>query len=143
MTEDQSTPENQPEGIPGTPKPFTPPFAAHENTGFVTEQTLPNSTPVLIMGILSILSCCCYGIFGIVFGIIGLVLGNKDRALYLANPTAYKLSSYKNSSAGRVCSIIGLSLSLLYLLAIIAVIAIYGFAFLQNPQMMREILESR
>ena len=67
MTEEQSTPENQPEGTPGTPKPFTPPFAAYENPGFVTEQTLPNSTPVLIMGILSILSCCCYGIFGVVF----------------------------------------------------------------------------
>ena len=143
MTEEQSTPENQPESTPGAPKPFAPPFPAYENPGFATEQTLPNSTPVLIMGILSILSCCCYGVFGIVFGIIGLVLGNKDRALYLANPGAYKLSSYKNSSAGRVCSIVGLSLSILYLLAVIAVIAIYGFAFLQNPQMIKEILESR
>jgi hypothetical protein len=104
---------------------------------------LPNSTPVLIMGILSILSCCCYGIFGVVFGIIGLVLGNKDRALYLSNPGAYKLSSYKNSNAGRICSIIGLSLSVLYLLAVITFIAFYGIAFLQNPALMKEILENR
>ena len=42
---------------------------------------LPNATTVLVMGIISILGCCCYGIIGIVCGIIGLVLAKKDTAL--------------------------------------------------------------
>ncbi|RZK77692.1 MAG: DUF4190 domain-containing protein [Pedobacter sp.] len=102
---------------------------------------LPNSTPVLILGILAILSCCCYGVPGLILGIIGLVLGNKDLALYRSNPNAYTESSYKNSKAGRICSIIALVLSALYVLLMIAFIIFFGFAALQDPQHMKEILE--
>ena len=45
------------------------------------QQKLPNATAVLVLGILSIVTCCCYGIPGIVAGIIGLVLYKKDNAL--------------------------------------------------------------
>ncbi|RZK74612.1 MAG: DUF4190 domain-containing protein [Pedobacter sp.] len=105
------------------------------------QQALPNSTPVLVLGILSILSCCCYGVPGLILGIIGLVLGNKDRKLYNESPGYFTDSSYKNSKAGRICSIIALILSSLYVLLIIAVIVIFGFAALQDPEKMREMLE--
>ena len=41
-------------------------------------QKLPNATAVLILGIFSILICCCYGIFSIILGVVALVLANKD-----------------------------------------------------------------
>lgn len=83
---------------------------------------LPNSTAVLVLGILSIVSCLCYGFFGLIFSIISLVLAYKDNALYLANPQKYTLISYNNMKAGRVCAIIGLSLSSLFVMGIIVAV---------------------
>jgi hypothetical protein len=141
MSENQ-VPGQEPEFTP-TPKPTdfsqqVPPGAPYGQFGQIA---LPNSTPVLVLGILSILSCCCYGVPGLILGIIGLVLGNKDLALYKSNPNYYTESSYKNSKAGRVCSIVGIILSALYLLLIVAFIIFFGFAALQDPEHMREILE--
>lgn len=83
---------------------------------------LPNATASLVLGILSIVFCFTYGVIGVILGIIGLVLANKDRKLYLSNPGAYSADSYKNSNAGRTCSIIGLILSGLFFLFAIVVI---------------------
>jgi hypothetical protein len=83
---------------------------------------LPNATASLVLGILSIVFCVTYGTIGIILGIIGLVLANKDRKLYQSNPEAYSIDSYKNSNAGRTCSIIGLILSGVFLLFAIAII---------------------
>jgi ribose/xylose/arabinose/galactoside ABC-type transport system permease subunit len=82
---------------------------------------LPNATASLVLGILSIVFCVTYGTIGIILGIIGLVLANKDRKLYQSNPEAYSIDSYKNSNAGRTCSIIGLVLSGLFFLFAIAI----------------------
>ena len=49
-------------------------------------QKLPNATAVLILGILSIITCCCYGIFSVILGTIGIVLANKE---------VYKKGEYK------------------------------------------------
>jgi hypothetical protein len=54
---------------------------------------LPNASAVMIMGILSIVGCLCYGVLGIVFGIIALVLYKQDKALYNANPGMYSAQS--------------------------------------------------
>ncbi|NSW44883.1 MAG: hypothetical protein HPY79_03545 [Bacteroidales bacterium] len=67
------------------------------------------------MGIISIALCWCYGIVGITLGIISIVLANKSKKLYQADPNKYTLGSYKNLQAGYICAIIGLSLSALYL----------------------------
>ncbi|MES2133746.1 MAG: CCC motif membrane protein [Bacteroidota bacterium] len=83
------------------------------NTQF-GQSPVPNSTAVLVLGILSIVLCFCYGIIGIVLGIIAVVLGSKGIALYKANPNGYSLASYNNIKAGRICGIIGLILSVLY-----------------------------
>lgn len=84
-----------------------------------SQVALPNSTGVLVMGIISIATCWCYGVPGIVLGIISLSLGGKAKKLYEANSSLYTLSSFKNLKAGRTCAIIGLSLSALYLLFLI------------------------
>ena len=41
-------------------------------------QKLPNATAVLVLGILSILTCCCYGLFGLALAIIGMYLTHND-----------------------------------------------------------------
>lgn len=82
------------------------------------QQPLPNSTAVLVLGIISIVGSLCYGIPGLVCGIIALVLGSKGRRLYNEAPERYQLASYNNLNAGRICAIIG---------TILAVLAIIGF----------------
>ncbi|MBL0358851.1 MAG: DUF4190 domain-containing protein [Chitinophagaceae bacterium] len=89
------------------------------------QQNLPNATASLVLGIISIVATFCYGI-GIICGIIGLVLANKDKKLYLANPEMYTPSSYGTLNAGRVCSIIGVVLSALVIVAIILLIIFFG-----------------
>ena len=50
------------------------------------KQKLPNATAVLILGIASIITCCCYGVLGIITGVVALVLAKKDTQVYLENP---------------------------------------------------------
>lgn len=97
---------------------------------------LANATPVLVLGIISIVGCFCYGIVGIVCGIIALVLAKKDMALYRNNPTGYTQSSYNNLKAGRVCAIIGTSLSAVYLVIVIIYLILIGTAIFSNPSLM-------
>ena len=78
------------------------------------KQKLPNATAVLILGILSILTCCCWGIIGLALGIITLVLAKKDTALYLENPELYE--GYSNINTGKILAIIGIVLSSIYLI---------------------------
>ncbi len=103
------------------------------------QQNLPNATAVLVLGIISIVGCFCYGVVGIVCGIIALVLAKKDNRMYLVNPAMYRASSYSNLKAGRVCAIIGLILSAIYLLLCIVVIAMVGMAGLLNPSIWSQL----
>lgn len=96
-------------------------------------ESLPNATAVLVLGIVSIVGCFCYGIVGITCGIIALVLGKKDKARYAVNPGRYTPASYNNLKAGRVCAIVGLSLSAIYLVIIIFYIAIVGTIIFTHP----------
>lgn len=102
---------------------------SQQNNNFVMQQNLPNATAVLVLGILSIIGCCCYGVVGVILAIIALVLANKDLKLYNANPSQYKSISALNT--GKILSIIGLVLSIIYLLLIAYVVFIYGY---QNYQ---------
>ncbi|WP_118949636.1 CCC motif membrane protein [Taibaiella helva] len=96
-------------------------------------QELPNATAVLVLGIISIVGCFCYGIIGTICGIIALVLGSKAKKLYQSNPDLYTPSSYKNMNAGRICGIVGLSLSALYILFLIVCLIIYGASLSSMP----------
>ena len=99
-------------------------------------QKLPNATIVLVLGILSVLTICCYGIFSVIFGIIGIVLANKDAKLYAENPSIY--SNYNNVKIGKVLNITGLVLGAIFLIIIIATVAYLGEEGLM--QMQQEML---
>jgi hypothetical protein len=73
------------------------------------KRNLPNGTAVLVLGILSILTCCCYGVIGLTFGIIALVLAKKDLKLYQESPELYL--NYNNIKIGKILGIIGIVLS--------------------------------
>ena len=103
------------------------------------QQPLPNATATLVLGIVSILGCFCYGVVGLICGIIGIVLANKDMARYRANPAAWTSSSYNNLKAGRVCSIIGTILGSIGIVYFILVAS----AIFSNPDFMRTIMENR
>ncbi|MFC3560675.1 CCC motif membrane protein [Pedobacter jamesrossensis] len=154
MSEEQGHPsENQPIippnndnsafGPVNTPPLTPPPFQqAPGFNQFGGPQNLPNSTVALILGIISIPACCCYGL-GLIFGIIAWVLSAADIKKYNLNPANYSISSYKNTKAGKICGIIGAILSLLYLICIIGVIAMFGWAALKDPELMKELLREK
>lgn len=105
----------------------------------MNQQKLPNATAVLILGIASIVTCCCYGVLGIILGGIGLFLSKKDIQLYKQNPSMY--DNYGTLNAGKILCIIGIILSVIYIIYLIVVIATFGFEGLSNPQIMRERIE--
>ena len=94
---------------------------------------LPNSAAVLVLGIISIALCWCYGFVSLTCGIIALVLANKAIQVYKTNSNMYTLSSYNNVKAGRVCAIIGLCLAALTVIYVIVVFAFIGAAFSAMP----------
>lgn len=74
------------------------------------KRNLPNATAVLILGIISILTCCCGGLgIGVIAGIVALVLAKKDLKLYNENPDLYL--NYPTLNTGRILAIIGTTLS--------------------------------
>jgi len=102
------------------------------------KQTLPNSTLVLVFGILSIVGCCCYGLPGIIFAIIALIVANKSSKLYKENPDSYL--GYQNLKTGKIMAIIGLILSILLFIYILWVISYLGWETLQDPELLQEKL---
>ena len=88
---------------------------------------LPNSSTVLVLGILALVFCWAHivSIVGIVLSIITLYLANKELSLYYSRPSNYTLSSLNNVKAGRVCAIIGLIISVIVF--IVALLKIIGF----------------
>lgn len=87
-------------------------------------QQLPNSTLILIFGILSIIGCCCYGVLGIIFGIITLVMSKRATEIYNAEPELY--TGYQNVKTGKILAIIGLVLSTISLISSIVMLIMYG-----------------
>lgn len=102
------------------------------------QQKLPNSTLILVLGILSIIGCCFYGI-GIIIGIVALVLAAKATTLYNENPDMY--SGYQNVKTGRILSIIGIVLCVLS----IAITLYFGYKLgwdaLGNQELMQERMQ--
>jgi hypothetical protein len=101
------------------------------------KHTLPNSTGILVLGILSIITCCCYGIVGLVLGIVALVMAKKAANLYKEAPENY--TGYSNVKAGKVLAIIGIvfnALMLLYMIFILILIGVEGF---QDPAALEQL----
>ncbi len=123
--------ENQEQGTPN-PEQVNQQFNQQFAQSFGQPQ-LPNSTAVLVLGIVSIVGCSCYGIVGLITGIIALVLAGKANALLRQNPGKYSEASLKNLKAGRVCAIIGTSLSAVFLIVFIIELIFLGSIFSSLP----------
>lgn len=102
------------------------------------QQKLPNSTLVLVMGILSIIGCCFYGLPGLIFGIVAIIFGKKDKKLYLSNPDEY--TGIGNVNAGFIMGIIGVVLSVLYLALFLIIISMFGWDVIANQELLQERL---
>ena len=96
------------------------------------KRSLPNATAVLVLGILSIITCCCYGIIGLALGIIALVLAKKDLALYQENPELY--SNFSNLNTGKILAIIGIVLSAIYIIYMVVIFSTVGMEGIQHMQ---------
>jgi len=104
----------------------------------IQRQELPNSTLILIFGILSIIGCCCYGIVGLVFGIITMLMAQKATKIYNENPEMY--NGCQNVKTGKILAIIGIVLSALVL--IIGIVSLIIFGGLEGIQeMQHEMME--
>ncbi|WP_242037562.1 CCC motif membrane protein [Tenacibaculum finnmarkense] len=102
------------------------------------QEKLPNATVALVLGILSILTCCFYGVIGLPLGITAVILGNKAVKLDTENPEQY--TGVKNASAGKILGIIGIVLNVLYILCIVYVFSIIGWDAIGNEELMLERL---
>jgi hypothetical protein len=88
--------------------------------------TTPNSVPVLVLGILSIVFCWCYGLLSVILAIIALVLAAECEKQYALNPQAYSIASYKNLKAGKTCAVVGLCLAIVSVLMVIIYALVLG-----------------
>lgn len=95
----------------------------NKNSTNVAPGALPNATAVLVLGIISIIGCVFYGVPGLICGIIALVLHKKDKRFYQADPMKYD-ASFKNSRAGFICAVVGVSLSALFFLSMLTAILV-------------------
>jgi hypothetical protein len=89
-------------------------------------ETVPNSTSVLVLGILTIVFCWCYGILSVILGIIALVLANSGEKEYKLSPHRYSATSYKNLRSGKTCAIVGLCLAAISLIIAIIWLVVFG-----------------
>lgn len=98
-----------------------------------SESSMPGyglSIGSLVCGICSIVFCCCYGIVGVILGIIAIILSGKSTRLN----SGYSSSMAK---AGKICGIIGLILGALYF---IYVIIAFVFA-LNSPSFISDLYD--
>ena len=103
---------------------------------------LPNSMVVLVLGVVSIIGCCCSnGVIGIICGIIALVLANYASKNYRSNPEKFTENSYKNMNAGKICALIAIVMSVIYLIFTLWMINKFGMETLSDPELLQERLQ--
>jgi len=103
------------------------------------KQKLPNATSSLVFGIVSIVTaCCCFGLPGVIFGVIGLNQSKKAIALNEEDPTLY--DGVGNANTGKITSIIGIVLGALAILQILFSIFISG-TFGEQMELIKEAIE--
>lgn len=127
MSEDRNF---EPQGEPAAYFNQNNPYGGHLPT--------PNSTEVLVLGILSIVFCWCYGIVSVIMGIVTLVLASEGEKRYRMNPGLYTVSSYKNLKAGKTCAIVGLCLSVVSVLIVIIWLVLFGTMLFNLPDFIEQ-----
>src|SRR5690606_20499106 len=105
-------------------------------TNNMEQQKLPNATLILVFGILSIITCCCYGVIGLILGIVTLVLANKATRVYAENPELY--TGFQNVKTGKILAIVGIVLNVIMLVYMIWILSVIGFAGLNDQELMQE-----
>ena len=151
MTEDFDTPSSQPPAASATPshRVVYCVTCGVQLDGLRIGQACPNcGTPVgsrtdahqkgsgkaiasLVLGICSIVGCMFYGVPGVVCGILAIYFAKKVKQEVAAGVAP--LSAMNMTNAGKICGIIGLSLSIVFGLLMIAYIV---FVFtVMIPQM--------
>ncbi|WP_179020150.1 CCC motif membrane protein [Winogradskyella forsetii] len=103
------------------------------------KQQIPNGTLVLVMGILSIIGCCCYGLPGLIFGIVAVILAGKATKVYMEAPENY--SGFGNVKAGKIMGIIGIVLSILMVAYMIWIISYFGWETIQDQELLQEKMQ--
>jgi hypothetical protein len=97
---------------------------------------------ILVLGVLSIIGCCFYyGAPGITIGIIVLLLANYASKNYMSNPEKFTENSYKNMNAGKVCAMIAIVMSVIYLIFTLWMINKFGMDTLSDPELLQERLQ--
>lgn len=104
------------------------------NTNSIDNQKiqLPNSTGVLAMGTISLISILCVpaGLLGIILGILALTMGSNAIKIYKLTPEKYTEKSFKNAKAGKTCGIISLSLIGLSIVVLLIIASVVGWAII-------------
>ncbi len=95
------------------------------------QQKLPNAVLALVLSIISLPLCLCYG-FGVVLAIVAVVLAAMALKKYKADPEAY--TGKGQAQAGLIIGIASIVINLVYLGIVIWVISLVGFENLQNPE---------
>lgn len=102
------------------------------------KQKLPHAQSSLIFGIVSIVTaCCCWGLPGLIFGIIGLNNSKKAQSLYNEDPSIY--DGLGNANTGKITSIIGIVLGIIFVLQI--AYALFSGSFQEQLDMYKGLIE--
>lgn len=102
---------------------------------------LPDATLILVFGIISIVTCCCYGIVGLIFGIVALILANRSLKIYAENPEQYQDVQIVNT--GRILAIIGIVLNAIYLCMILWSLSVFGWESFTDVERIRELIDQQ
>jgi hypothetical protein len=105
----------------------------------MNKTTLPNSTAALVMGIISIPTCFCYGVLGLPLGIIAIILGSKAQNLDRKDPGLYKGAG--NAQAGLITGIVGTVLNLIMLTFVIWIFMSLDWDQIENQEDARRAIE--
>ena len=100
------------------------------------KQKLPNATTSLVLGICSIITCCCYGIIGLPLAIGAFITGKKAIKLNNQNPDTYE--GVNNANIGKILGIVGIIFNLFVIGIIIYALYLVGWDALSNPELMQE-----
>jgi hypothetical protein len=135
--ENPSGPSNPPGGFENPYDKQPPPpqfFQGAPQQPYPGQEQLPNSVLILVFGIIGIVFSCLsiMAILALILNIVNLTLASKARKLAAAEPQRYAQSSISQVNAGRICSIIGICITSLFIVLFILYIAFVG-ALVTNP----------
>ncbi|MGC1514873.1 MAG: CCC motif membrane protein [Maribacter sp.] len=103
------------------------------------QQKLPNVTLILVLGIISIVLCWCYGILGLILSLIALILAMNTAKIYKLNPEDY--TNYSALKTAKIVAIIGLALNLLFISFMVWFVSVLGWDVLMSQD--QELIQER